>query len=482
VSRLSALGLIVCLVLAGCGIQVRTLPAPVVPPKPASFADPVAARPNPTLPPVNTAPLVLAPGQTVVTITFDDGRASNAYGAEMLTNHHLPGTFFINSGNIGKPGYLTMPQLDGIAAEGHEIGGHTVNHPDLVTDTTDEIARQICDDRETLLGWGFQVRNFAYPFSSASPDIEALAQRCGYNSARSLGELKTFHVPEGWDMSDPANSCAACTWSETVPPQDPMYTRAPAQVRSNWMLADLQRQVTNATEGDGSPTSGDGGWVQLTFHGICPSDCSDITTPAAEFDQFLSWLADQQAQGKLIVRTVGDVIGGPVAPPVSGPPPTAVVVNPSLEATQDDVPSCWMRAAYGNNKPEFSEVPTAHTGTVAERLVMRDYVDGDAKLIPTEDLGTCSIAVVPGQSYTIGAWYSSTVPTQFSVQYRITRGTWVYGTASPVFNPATAYTPASWTMPPIPDGVTAISFGLILQQNGELVTDDYSMTPGAPRP
>ena len=53
-SRLNVLGLIICLMLAGCGIQVRTPPAPMVPPKPASFADPVAARPNPTLPPVNT--------------------------------------------------------------------------------------------------------------------------------------------------------------------------------------------------------------------------------------------------------------------------------------------------------------------------------------------------------------------------------------------------------------------------------------------
>ena len=68
------------------------------------------------------------------------------------------------------------------------------------------------------------------------------------------------------------------------------------------------------------------------------------------------------------------------------------------------------------------------------------------------------------------------------MQYRIARGTWGYGTTSPVFNPATEYTPARWTLPPIPDGVTAISFGLILQQNGELVTDDYSMTAGAPRP
>ena len=66
------------------------------------------------------------------------------------------------------------------------------------------------------------------------------------------------------------------------------------------------------------PATGDGGWVQFAFHGICPSDCSDITTPAAEFDHFLTWLADQQTQGNLVVRTVGDVIGGDVAGPVSG--------------------------------------------------------------------------------------------------------------------------------------------------------------------
>jgi peptidoglycan/xylan/chitin deacetylase (PgdA/CDA1 family) len=467
VSRLSALGLIICLVLAGCGIQVRTLPAPVVPPRPTSFADPVAARPNPNLPTPSPDPLILQPGMTVVTITFDDGRESNTTAADMLAAHDMSGTFFLNSGNIGKPGYLTLAQVDKMAAQHQEIAGHTITHPHLDELSDNEIARQICGDRENWLAWGFPVRNFAYPFGNASAEAAEIVHDCGYNSARTLGD-----VP----LDDPPSiPCQMCDLVEKIPPIDPYDTKAPTEVRDNWGLGELQTQVTVTS-------AGGGGWLQLTFHGLCPTDCSDITTPAADFDHFLSWLADQQAQGALIVRTVGDVIGGPVAAPVSGPPPTAVVVNPSLEATQDGTPSCWMRAGYGNNKPEFSEVPTAHTGTVAERLVMRDYVDGDAKLIPTEDLGTCSIAVVPAQSYTIGAWYTSTVPTRFSVQYRIARGTWVYGTASPVFDPATAYTPATWTMPPIPDGVTAISFGLILQQNGELVTDDYSMTPGAPRP
>ena len=65
-----------------------------------------------------------------------------------------------------------------MAAEGHEIGGHTVNHPDLAADTTgrDRTGRS-ATTATTLLGWGFPVRSFAYPFSSASPDIEAIAQR-----------------------------------------------------------------------------------------------------------------------------------------------------------------------------------------------------------------------------------------------------------------------------------------------------------------
>ena len=288
-----------------------------------ALPDPVKPRPHPPLPPVKTEPLTLASGQTVVSITFDDGRASNALGAKVLREHGLTGTFFLNSGNIGKPGYLTLPEVDYIALGGNEIAGHTVNHPDLAGLSHNEQARQICGDRNTWLDWGFPVRNFAYPFSSSTPDLEQIVHNCGYNSARSLGETRTVHVPE----NATADNCALCPSSESVPPSDPYYTRAPAQVRSNWTIDQLEAQVTESTDGDGSAYSGDGGWVQLTFHGICPSDCTDITTPVGEFEDFVTWLADQQQDGKLIVRTVGEVIGGAVAPAKLAPAPPTAVVN-----------------------------------------------------------------------------------------------------------------------------------------------------------
>lgn len=473
---------------AGCGAGVRT-PAPTEShtDKAAAWpADPyVAADATPTPWPASTEPLILKPGQTVVSITFDDGRASQATAARMLTAHGLSGTFFVNSGRIGMPDFLSLPDLKSMATAGHEIGGHTLNHDDLADLTLDEAQREVCVDRTTLLGWGLPVRSFAYPYGSSTPEIENAVRECGYNSARRNGGLRPHRLA---DRQRPDLSCELCDATETVPPADPMATRAPHEVENNWTIDDLRGQVTDAIAV--------GGWLQLTFHKLCKADCDteanllpdndSIATPEAMFEDFVTWLADQQANGAVLVRTVGDVIGGPVQPPVAGPaappapPGTNALANPALEEQTDGIPRCWMHGGFGTNSPEFSLVPDAHGGMTASRLVMRNYVDGDAKLMPTTDLGTCAPTVSPGQAYTIQAWYTSTAPTSFSVYYRLARGIWVYAMSSPQFPPAQEFTPARWTIWAVPSGVTAISFGLTLAQDGELVTDDYSLTAGPP--
>jgi peptidoglycan/xylan/chitin deacetylase (PgdA/CDA1 family) len=451
----------------GCGVALRT-PADSqsqVPTVAVAPADPYV-RPDGgfVAPSVSVEPLVLQPGQTVVSITFDRNLRSQATAARMMSAHGLPGTFYVNSGTVGMPGYLSLPDLESIAMAGHEIGGHTLTHRDLAKLTPDEGRRQVCDDRKTLLAWGFSVRGFAFPFGSSSLENLNTVRECGYNSARGLGDLRSVE------------SCEECDAAEGVPPANPMRTRAPDQVDNTWTTADLQGRVTDATA--------TGGWLQLTFHGLCTADCSQVGTPQAQFEEFVTWLAHQQAQGLVLVSPVGDVIGGPVQPAVSGPvvppaPPGAnEVANPGLEEQVDGVPSCWMPGSFGHNSPEFSLTSNAHSGTTASRLVVHDYVDGDAKLLQTMDLGTCAPAVSAGRTYTVQAWYTSTAPTSFSVQYRLARGIWVFGLSSPTFAPTAQFSLARWTLPPIPQGVTAISFGMTLAQNGELVTDDYSLTDG----
>ena len=59
---------------------------------------------------------------------------------------------------------------------------------------------------------------------------------------------------------------------------------------------------------------------------------------------------------------------------------------------------------------------------------------------------------------------------------------WHYWTAGPYLPASEDFTQADWTTPPVPDGATALSFGLALLGNGELATDDYALydSEGAP--
>src|SRR5690606_27978861 len=90
-------------------------------------------------------------------------------------------------------------------------------------------------------------------------------------------------------------------------------------------LADLQSYVTDAE------THG-GGWVVLTFHGICNNTCTGVNTlSTSTFTAFLDWLQPRSTNGT-VVRTVGQVMGGgtqppPPPPPPAGPPSTSIACN-----------------------------------------------------------------------------------------------------------------------------------------------------------
>ena len=146
-----------------------------------------------------------------------------------------------------------------------------------------------------------------------------------------------------------------------------------------------------------------------------------------------------------------------------------------------------MVGGYGENTPTFTTTttaPNAQEGTKAEDLSVANYVSGDAKLLPTFDLGGCSPSVTSGRTYSLRAWYKSNTVTQFAVYTRSGVGTWSYWTSSPYFAASPTYTQAVWTTPAIPSGVTGLSFGLNQFNNGLLTTDSYSFydTEGAPDP
>jgi peptidoglycan/xylan/chitin deacetylase (PgdA/CDA1 family) len=242
---------------------------------------------------------------TVVSLTFDDGQASQYSTLSMLSSRGLTGTYYINSAMVGSSGYyMPWSQIHDLANAGNEIGGHTLHHTNLTTVNTATATTEVCNDRTNLINNGFSpVTSFAYPEAASNSTAEQIVQGCGYTSARMVGDI----------------SCGGCPYAETIPPPDPYFLRTPDGITTSTTLANLQTYVTNAE------THG-GGWVILTFHGICDNQCTSVNSMSPSiFTAFLDWLAPRSANGT-VVQTVGQVMGGP--PPTPAPdttPPTTTI-------------------------------------------------------------------------------------------------------------------------------------------------------------
>ena len=241
---------------------------------------------------INPGPASGADGNTVISLTFDDGHASHMAVARMLRSRGMTGTFYISSGLVGaSPYYLTWPQVYRLAEAGNEIGGHTAHHVPLVAGTSRRTAiSEVCSDRKQLTEMAHApVSSFAYP-EAAVPGrgVENLIRACGYRSARGVGGV--FNL-----------ECPRCAYDESIPPRDPYKLRTVPGVTDQVIPASLQASVTNAERHGG-------GWVIFTFHGICDNRCTAADSMATgPFTHFLDWLATRRHRGTE-VRTVGDVV------------------------------------------------------------------------------------------------------------------------------------------------------------------------------
>jgi peptidoglycan/xylan/chitin deacetylase (PgdA/CDA1 family) len=257
---------------------------------------------------VLVAPAAAGAGPTIVSLTFDDGTADQYAARAMLAQDSVHATFYVNSNHVGaSASFMTWDQLAGLAADGNEIAGHTLDHVDLTTVTSTEATRQVCDDRQALISHGFSVTDFAYPYGSSNASIESIVQGCGYSSARRAWGLCSIGL-----MPPNCDSVVA----ETIPPRS--YWRiVTAGVRANHTLSDIEGAVTRAEDAGG-------GWVVLLFHHVCDG-CDPVngySVSPAILGAFVDWLAPRSSSGTF-VRTMADVVGD------TGPPTSSIACNGS---------------------------------------------------------------------------------------------------------------------------------------------------------
>jgi peptidoglycan/xylan/chitin deacetylase (PgdA/CDA1 family) len=255
--------------------------------------------------------------ETAVSVTFDDGDLSQYALAFQrgLQPRNMPGTFYITTGDIGGgPGFMTWSDVSTLAANGQDVGGHTVHHIDLTSPsyTQQQKIDEVCDGRQALIDHGVNPVSFAFPFGAYDANAKTIVQGCGYTSARRTGGITATPPP----------------YAETIPPSDPFATRtwtAPTPTDSPIQLSDMQAVVTAAA------THG-GGWVQIVIHQVCSQtyDAANYTSCLGSFrpmeldtfTAFLDWMQNSgQAGGApagTVVKSVSQVMAGPdTIPPVT---------------------------------------------------------------------------------------------------------------------------------------------------------------------
>ncbi|MBD2895906.1 hypothetical protein amrb99_48480 [Actinomadura sp. RB99] len=156
-----------------------------------------APRPGRPLVLVSAALLANAQTRTWVSLTFDDGLQDQYDNVRALLDRHgMKATFFVSTGLLGRPGRMTRSEVMDLAASGHEIGGHTLDHLDLTDLPGGERHRQVCDDRTALRRMGLPARAFAYPFGAVDDDAAQTVRDCGYRSAHGTGTATVTEVAE----------------------------------------------------------------------------------------------------------------------------------------------------------------------------------------------------------------------------------------------------------------------------------------------
>lgn len=117
----------------------------------------------------------------VVVLTFDDGYADQyRYAFPILKDAGARATFYIVTGNVGKPKHLTWDEIRTMMRGGMDMGAHGLQHFELPQMTQAEQQRQIDGSIEALeQHTGVPVESYAYPSGRFNATTIAVVARSG---------------------------------------------------------------------------------------------------------------------------------------------------------------------------------------------------------------------------------------------------------------------------------------------------------------
>lgn len=131
----------------------------------------------------------------ILTMSYDDGRDADRRLVEIFNKYGIRGSFHLNSGLLGKDGYVTAEEVPSLYS-GHEVSSHTVTHPHLDRIAGANAVKEVLDDRMNLEKYsGSLVRGMSYPFGTYNDSVLAILKQCGMKYSRTVAATASFDFP-----------------------------------------------------------------------------------------------------------------------------------------------------------------------------------------------------------------------------------------------------------------------------------------------
>jgi peptidoglycan/xylan/chitin deacetylase (PgdA/CDA1 family)/PKD repeat protein len=196
-----------------------------------------------------------APAQTLqpwpgVTFTFDDGYQSLGIVRPLFKQFGMVATAFPIVTAIGTPGMATWEDLQGLVADGWEIGSHTMTHVNLVNCTDSQLIYEVAGSVITLQDHlNTDVYALAFPYGAGANDPRVMAAvKDYYYFARNT-------YPWVYNPVPPSPFGLTCyeAFSDTTP-QTVIQWIEDAKSHNGWIMIDLHN-IVNGTANPGDAYS-----------------------------------------------------------------------------------------------------------------------------------------------------------------------------------------------------------------------------------
>jgi len=118
-----------------------------------------------------------------VVITFDDGLVSDYETAlPTLSERTIAAHFFVNTANVGKPGYMNWTQIREMDHAGMQIGSHGHQHVDHSRPSEQALVKELRLSREMLQAeLGHTIEWFAPPYGFVNRKTIRAAEAAGFS-------------------------------------------------------------------------------------------------------------------------------------------------------------------------------------------------------------------------------------------------------------------------------------------------------------